>query len=91
MRYAPNWIGGLFAFCNFIAGEDCDLWMVGSELGRTSQHVGVLSVRRGFEYDYVFDWTIVECMESLQRRSREVGLGLEDERGFRIVALVLDW
>jgi hypothetical protein len=50
-----------------------------------------LLVHRRFEYDYVFDWTIVECMESLQRRSREVGLGLEDERGFRIVALVLDW
>ena len=33
-----------------------------------------LFVRRGFEYDYVFDWTILKYMESLQQ---EVGSSLE--------------
>ena len=34
-----------------------------------------LFVRRGFEYDYVFDWTILKYMESLQQQSQEVGSG----------------
>lgn len=31
----------------------------------------------GFEYDYVFDWTILKYMESLQQQSQEVGSGPE--------------
>jgi hypothetical protein len=30
-----------------------------------------------FEYDYVFDWTILKYTESLQQQSQEVGSGLE--------------
>ena len=36
-----------------------------------------LFVRRGFEYDHVFDWTILKYMESLQQQSQEVGWVLE--------------
>ena len=36
-----------------------------------------LFVRRGFEYDYLFDWTILKYMESLQQQSQEVELGSE--------------
>lgn len=31
-----------------------------------------LFVRRGFEYDYVFDWTVLKYMESLQQQPQEV-------------------
>jgi hypothetical protein len=41
-----------------------------------------LFVRGGFENDYVFDWTILKYMESLQQQLQEVGLGLEDEPGY---------
>ena len=32
-----------------------------------------LFVRRGFEYDNVFDWTILKYMESLQEQPQKVG------------------
>lgn len=36
-----------------------------SRLRRMFRH---LFVRRGFEHDYVFDWTILKYMESLQQQ-----------------------
>lgn len=34
-----------------------------------------LFVRRGFEYDYVFDWTVLKYKESLRTQSRKTALG----------------